>query len=187
MKKWVCKVCGYVHEGDEPPEICPVCKVGREFFELVETARSFPDGHVPGQARGTDPRVVGMLKERLQNDSREVALYLAMARAAEREGYPEAAGAFRSIAEEEAEHAGRLMEMLGEGFSASTEENLGLRADAEARECADKKELAQLATSLGYDAIHDALHEMSRDESRHGAALHGLKERLFPAGKGARG
>lgn len=159
--KWICKVCGYIHEGDTPPDICPVCKVGKEAFELLEAGLSLKDTHVIGLARGVDARVIALLQQRLQNDCREVAQYLAMARAADREGYPEAASLFERLAMEEAQHAGRLQELLGE--------------------CADKKALADLAKELKYDAVHDALHEMAKDEARHAQALNGLMNRLFPA------
>ena len=181
--KWICKVCGFIYEGEEPPEICPVCKVGKEFFELLESGRSWADTHTLGLARGTDAKVVKALKERFQNDCREVGLYLAMGRAADREGYPEAAGAFVRIAMEEAEHASRLAELLGESLSPSTRSNLNLRVEAEAKESVDKKALAELARGLGYDAMHDTLHEMAKDEARHGMALDGLARRLFPEEK----
>lgn len=178
--KWVCKVCGFIFEGDEPPEICPVCKVGKEFFELMASGRTWADEAIPGIARGVDAQVVSLLKERYLTDSREVGQYLAMGRAADREGYPEAADAFRRFAMEEAEHAGRLAELLGEGFSSETRNNLSVRIEAEAKECRDKKTLADLARGKGYDAVHDALHEMAKDEARHGRALEGLLKRLFP-------
>lgn len=178
--KWICVVCGYIHEGDEPPAICPVCKAGKEAFELLEDGLSLKDGHVLGAAKAVDSRVVNGLKERLANDTREVAQYLAMARAADREGYPEAASLFERLAMEEAQHAGRLQELLGEGISESTHTNLRLRVEAEAGECADKKVLADLARDLKYDAVHDALHEMAKDEARHAQALNGLMNRLFP-------
>ncbi len=179
--KWICKVCGYIHEGDTPPDICPVCKVGKEAFELLEAGLSLKDTHVIGLARGVDARVIALLQQRLQNDCREVAQYLAMARAADREGYPEAASLFERLAMEEAQHAGRLQELLGEGVAESSQTNLKLRVEAEMGECADKKALADLAKELKYDAVHDALHEMAKDEARHAQALNGLMNRLFPA------
>ena len=178
--KWICKVCGYIHEGDQPPDICPVCKAGKEAFELLEGGLSLKDGHVLGAAKQVDARVVSALQERLASDSREVAQYLAMARAADREGYPEAAVLFERLAMEEARHAGRLMELLGEGLSEKTKTNLSLRIEAETGECADKKALADLAREKQYDAVHDALHEMAKDEARHAQALKGLMDRLFP-------
>lgn len=177
--KWICKVCGFIFEGDEPPEICPVCKVGKEFFELMAAGRAWADEAVPGIARGVDAEVVNQLKERLLTDCREVGQYLAMGRAADREGYPDLADVFRRFAMEEAEHAGRLAELLGEGFSNETRNNLSVRIEAEAKECRDKKALADLARAKGYDAVHDALHEMAKDEARHGRALEGLQKRLF--------
>jgi rubrerythrin len=177
--KWICKVCGFIYEGEQPPEICPVCKAGREAFELMESGLNLKDGHLLGAARQVDARVVTSLKERLNNDCREVAQYMAMARAADREGYPEAAGLFERLAMEEARHAGQLAELLGDGLSDSTKTNLSLRIEAEAGECTDKKNLAELARELKYDAAHDALHEMAKDEARHAQALNGLMERLF--------
>ena len=178
--KWICKVCGFIYEGEQPPEICPVCKAGREAFELMESGLNLKDSHILGTARQVDTRVVSSLKERLNNDCREVAQYLAMARAADREGYPEAASLFERLAMEEARHAGQLAELLGEGLSESTKTNLRLRIEAETGECAVKKSLADLARELKYDAAHDALHEMAKDEARHAQALNGLMERLFP-------
>ncbi len=178
--KWICKVCGFIFEGDEPPEICPVCKVGKEFFELLEQGRTWADTHGVGLARGTDPKVVKQLRDRFQNDCREVGLCFAMARAADREGYPEAASLLTRIAMEEAEHAGRLAELLGESLSPGTKSNLSLRVEAEAQESRDKRDLAETARGMGYDAMHDALHEMAKDEARHGMALEGLLRRLFP-------
>lgn len=180
--KWICKVCGYIHEGDQPPEICPVCKVGREAFELLESGLSLKDGHILGAARQVDSRVVDALQARLLADTREVAQYLAMARAADREGFPEAAHLFERLAMEEARHAGRLLELLGEGVSDSTHTNLQTRVEKESAECADKKALADLARELQYDAVHDALHEMAKDEAGHAQALNGLMKRLFPEG-----
>lgn len=178
--KWICKVCGYIHEGEAPPDICPVCKAGKEAFELLEGGLTVKDGHVLGAARQVDARVVASLKERLSKDCQEVAQYLAMARAADREGYPEAATLFERLAMEEARHAGQLAELLGEGLSERTQTNLSLRIQAETGECADKKALADLAKQLQYDSVHDALHEMAKDEARHAQALHGLMNRLFP-------
>lgn len=178
--KWICNVCGFIYEGEVPPDICPVCKAGKEAFELLESGLSLPDGHQLGAARQLDARVVNALKERLSNDTREVAQYLAMARAADREGYPEAASLFERLAREEAQHAARLVELLGEQVHDSTRTNLELRIAAETGECADKKALADLARELKYDAVHDALHEMAKDEARHAQALNGLMARLFP-------
>lgn len=178
--RWICNVCGFIYEGEVPPDICPVCKAGKEAFELLESGLSLKDHHMLGAARQLDARVVNALQERLNNDTREVAQYLAMARAADREGYPEAASLFERLAREEALHAARLMELLGDGLQDSTKTNLKLRIQAETGECADKKALAELAKELKYDAVHDALHEMAKDEARHAQALNGLMQRLFP-------
>lgn len=180
--KWICVVCGYIHEGPEAPDICPVCKAGKEAFELYESGLSLADGHHLGAARQVDARVVEALQQHLIKDTRAVAQSLAMARAADREGYPEAAVLFERIALEEARHAGRLLELLGEGINASTKTNLSLRVDSKSGACADKKQLADLAQELQYDEVQDALHEMAKDEARHAQALHGLLGRLFPEG-----
>ncbi len=178
--KWICKVCGYIHEGDTPPDVCPVCGVGADAFEQISSGLSLKDGHELGSARLVDNRVVDNLQQRLENDCREAAQYLAMARAADREGYPEVASLFERLSLEEVRHAGRLMELLGEGLSESTRTNMEQRVTAETQECADKKAIADLAKELKYDAVHDALHEMAKDEARHALAIHGLMERLFP-------
>ncbi len=177
--KWICKVCGYVHEGPEPPDICPVCKVGKERFERLADDRGWEEEHKLGFAMGLDQRVVDGLREQLQIESSEVAMYLAMSRAADREGYPDLGDVFRRFAYEEAEHAGRLAELLGESLYPTSDKNLKKALAGEQAATKGKSELADLAKSLGYDAISDTVREMARDEARHGKALEGFLKRFF--------
>ena len=178
MKKWVCKVCGYVHTGDNAPEVCPQCKAKNAFSEMKESA-GFADEHKVGVAKGLDERVVQDLRDNFNGECSEVGMYLAMARQADREGYPEVAEAFKRYAFEEADHASRFAELLGEVLTDSTKKNLQMRADAEAGACEGKLALAKLAKELGYDAVHDTVHEMAKDEARHGAGFQGLLKRYF--------
>lgn len=177
--KWVCQVCGYVHDGPEPPAICPVCKAPRERFEQFSGERQWADEHKIGIAKGVDERIVTGLRKEYTGECTEVAMYLAMARAADREGCPEVATPLQRIAMEEAAHAARLAEILGEVLSESTQRNLKMRVDAEQGSSQAKRELATLAKELGLDAIHDSLHEMCKDESRHGKVLDGLLKRYY--------
>ncbi len=180
MKKFICTVCGYVHEGDEAPENCPQCKAVREKFEeKVQGAVDFADGHKVGVAKGLDERVVEGLRDNFMGECTEVGMYLAMSRQAEREGYPEIAEAYKRYAFEEAEHAAKFAELLGEVLTDSTKKNLEMRAEAEHGACKGKKELATLAKELGYDAVHDTVHEMCKDEARHGQGFYGLLGRYF--------
>ncbi|MCX7746170.1 MAG: NADH peroxidase [Clostridia bacterium] len=180
MKKFVCAVCGYVHEGNEPPENCPQCKAPREkFSEKKEGNLQWADEHKIGVALGVDEEVVAGLKANFIGECTEVGMYLAMSRQADREGYPEVAEAYRRIAFEEADHAARFAELLGEVVFPDTKKNLELRVEAEFGACNGKKELATRAKQLNYDAIHDTVHEMCKDEARHGAAFKGLLERYF--------
>lgn len=179
MKKFVCSVCGYVYEGEEAPEFCPQCKAPKEkFTEQVESA-SFACEHEVGIAQGVDKEVYDGLVANFNGECCEVGMYIAMARQADREGYPEIAAAFKKYAFEEADHASRFAELLGEVVTNSTKKNLQLRADAEAGACAGKLELAMRAKALNYDAIHDTVHEMAKDEARHGAGFKGLLARYF--------
>ena len=181
-KKWICTVCGYVHEGDEAPEFCPQCKQPKsKFKELVETegALQFVDEHVLGVAKGVDEEVVEELRANFTGECTEVGMYLAMSRQADREGYPEVAEAYKRIAFEEAEHAAKFAELLGEVVVADTKENLRVRVEAEYGATDGKLKLAKRAKELGLDAIHDTVHEMCKDEARHGKAFLGLLERYF--------
>lgn len=176
MTKWVCSVCGYTVEADVAPEKCPQC--GATKFNIAGDG-SFACVHEVGIAKDVDAVVLQGLKDHFNGECCEVGMYLAMSRVADREGYPEAAEAYKRIAYEEAEHAAKFAELLGEVVCASTKENLQARVDAETGACAAKLEIAKRAKELGYDAIHDTVHEMARDEARHGAAFKGLLDRLF--------
>lgn len=181
MKAYVCKVCGYVHIGDEAPEKCPQCGAGKEKFELKDMSgdKEYADEHKIGVAQGLDEVIVQGLRENFQGECTEVGMYLAMSRQADREGYPEIAEAFKRYAFEEAEHAAKFAELLGEVVHADTKKNLELRAAAEQGACMGKKEIATRAKELGYDAIHDTVHEMAKDEARHGRGFDGLLKRYF--------
>ncbi len=180
MKKFVCPVCGYVHEGNEPPEFCPQCKCpGARFTVQEETGLKWACDHVVGIAKGVDQRVLEGLQANFTGECTEVGMYLAMSRQAERDGYPEIADAFKRYAFEEADHAARFAELLGEVVTDSTEKNVQMRRDAENGACAGKLEIATLAKQLGYDAIHDTVHEMAKDEARHGRGFAGLLKRYF--------
>ena len=179
MKKFVCSVCGYVHEGDSAPEKCPVCKVPAEKFKEQSGEMSWAAEHVLGVAQGADERILQGLREHFQGECCEVGMYLAMARVAHREGYPEVGMYYEKAAWEEAEHAAKFAELLGEVVTDSTKKNLELRVDAENGATAGKFEIAKLAKELNLDAIHDTVHEMARDEARHGKAFLGLLNRYF--------
>ena len=179
MKKWVCQVCGYIYEGENPPEECPVCHVGAEKFEELKGEMVWADEHRIGVAQGVDEQVVEELRANFVGECTEVGMYLAMSRQADREGYPEIAEAYKRIAFEEAEHAAKFAEMLGEVVEADTKANLQARVNAEHGACQGKKDLATLAKQLNLDAIHDTVHEMCKDEARHGKAFAGLLNRYF--------
>ncbi len=180
MIKWVCSVCGYTVEGPSAPDKCPQCGAPASKFNKVESGQTvWAAEHVVGVAQGVDPAIVQGLRENYMGECTEVGMYLAMSRQADREGYPEVAEAYKRIAFEEAEHAAKFAEMLGEVVYADTKKNLTLRADAENGATAGKTELAKLAKAQGLDAIHDSVHEMARDEARHGKAFIGLLNRYF--------
>jgi rubrerythrin len=179
MKKFVCSVCGYVHEGDAPPANCPICNATADKFSEKKDDAAYADGHVIGVAKGVDETVLQGLKDNFTAECTEVGMYLAMARQADREGYPEVAQAFERYAYQEADHASKFAELLGDVLTDSTKKNLSLRAEAEHGACEGKKELATLAKKLNYDAIHDTVHEMCKDEARHGSGFKGLLDRYF--------
>jgi len=181
MKKWKCTVCGHIHEGDAPPAFCPTCKApAAKFVELTETAAAgYATEHKVGEAAGVEERIIEGLQANFTGECTEVGMYLAMSRVAEREGYPEIAEAYKRYAFEEAEHAAKFAELLGEVVTDSTKKNLELRAAAERGACAGKFELAKLAKQLNLDAIHDTVHEMAKDEARHGQGFEGLLKRYF--------
>jgi len=179
MKKFVCTVCGYIYEGEAAPEKCPVCGVGSDKFVEQSGDLAFADEHVIGVAKDVDKEVIEGLRANFAGECTEVGMYLAMSRQADREGYPEVAEAYKRIAFEEAEHAARFAELLGEVVVADTKANLQARFDAEHGACQGKKDLATLAKKLNLDAIHDTVHEMCKDEARHGKAFKGLLDRYF--------
>ena len=179
MKKFVCTICGYVHEGDTPPEFCPICKAPASKFKEQEGEKVWAAEHVVGVASDVPEEIKQGLRENFTGECTEVGMYLAMARAAHREGYPEIGLYWEKAAYEEAEHAAKFAELLGEMVSASTKENLTVRVEAENGATMGKTELAKKAKALGLDAIHDTVHEMARDEARHGKAFEGLLKRYF--------
>ena len=180
MAKWVCSICGYVHEGDTAPDICPTCKAPASKFQKQDgSSSSYAAEHVVGVAAGVEEDIKKDLMMNLQGECNEVGMYLAMSRVADREGYPEIAEAFKRYAFEEAEHAAKFAELLGEGITNSTKKNLQMRVDAERGACAGKTDLAVRAKQRNYDAIHDTVHEMARDEARHGSGFAGLLKRYF--------
>lgn len=179
MKKWVCTVCGYVYEGDTPPEACPVCKAPREKFKEQAEELTWAAEHEIGVAKGVSEDILKDLRDNFTGECTEVGMYLAMSRAAYREGYPEVGDYYKVAAYEEAEHAAKFAELLGEVVSASTKENLEARVAAENGATAGKTDLAKRAKAANLDAIHDTVHEMARDEARHGKAFAGLLKRYF--------
>ena len=179
MKKFVCSICGYVHEGDSAPEKCPQC--GAPASKFIEQAgeKNWAAEHVVGVAQGVDPEIIEGLRMNFNGECSEVGMYLAMARVAHREGYPEIGLYWEKAAYEEAEHAAKFAELLGEVVTDSTKKNLEMRVEAENGATAGKAALAKRAKELGLDAIHDTVHEMARDEARHGRAFEGLLNRYF--------
>lgn len=180
MKKYICPICGYVHEGNKPPEKCPQCGApGSKFQEQNTEELVFADEHRVGVAKDVDTEILEGLRMNFSGECTEVGMYLAMSRVADREGYPEVAEAYKRIAFEEAEHAAKFAELLGEVVTDSTKKNLELRVAAEHGATAGKMEIAKKAKALGLDAIHDTVHEMAKDEARHGKAFNGLLKRYF--------
>ncbi|MBO5351952.1 MAG: NADH peroxidase [Lachnospiraceae bacterium] len=179
MAKYVCSVCGYVHEGDEAPAECPVCHVGADKFTKQEGKMSWAAEHVVGVAKGVSEDILMDLRANFEGECTEVGMYLAMARVAHREGYPEIGLYYEKAAWEEAEHAAKFAELLGEVVTDSTKKNLELRVAAENGATAGKFDLAKRAKAADLDAIHDTVHEMARDEARHGKAFEGLLNRYF--------
>ena len=187
MAKWVCPVCGYVHEGDTPPEKCPICNVFGEKFTLQAAELTLSAEHVVGIGKVFGAEVPAEVQEEIicglranfEGECSEVGMYLAMGRVAAREGYPEIAMYWEKAALEEAEHAAKFAELLGEVVTDCTKKNLEMRVDAENGATAGKFELAKLAKKYNLDAIHDTVHEMARDEARHGKAFEGLLNRYF--------
>ncbi len=177
--KYVCQVCGYVHEGDTPPAECPICHAPAEKFTAQSGEKTWAAEHVVGVAQGVREDIIKDLRDNFNGECSEVGMYLAMARVAFREGYPEVGMYYEKAAYEEAEHAAKFAELLGEVVTDSTKKNLQMRVDAENGATAGKTDLAKRAKELGLDAIHDTVHEMARDEARHGKAFEGLLNRYF--------
>ena len=180
MKKWRCPICGEIIESETRPEKCPRCKVaGEKLQEVVEDEMSWATEHVVGIAKDAPEDIIADLRANFEGECSEVGMYLAMSRVAAREGYPEIAEYWKTAAFEEAEHAAKFAELLGECVSTSTAENLRVRVAAENGATAGKFDLAKRAKALNLDAIHDTVHEMAKDEARHGRAFEGLLKRYF--------
>ena len=180
MKKFICSICGFVFEGDDAPEHCPQCNAPKEKFnEQASEGLVFADEHRIGVAKDVDPEILDGLKQNFMGECTEVGMYLAMSRQADREGFPEVAEAYKRIAFEEAEHASKFAELLGEVVDVSTKKNLEMRVMAEHGATQGKKDIATKAKQLNLDAIHDTVHEMCKDEARHGKAFQGLLDRYF--------
>ncbi|MDR0973722.1 MAG: NADH peroxidase [Prevotellaceae bacterium] len=181
-RKWRCTVCGYIHEGDTPPEQCPRCKApASKFVEVTEIEGGplqFADEHVPGVAKGCDDEMLNDLRAHYKAECTEAGMYLAMSRQADREGYPEVAEAFKRYTWEKVEHARNFAELLGEVLG-DTKTNVEKCMKAAQAQCADKKRIATRAKKLDLDAIHDTVHEMCKDQARHGKGLEGLYNRYF--------
>ena len=179
MKKFVCSVCGYVYEGAEAPEVCPICKAPKEKFIEQGEDLTWAAEHVVGVASDVPEDIKKDLRANFEGECSEVGMYLAMSRVAFREGYPEVGLYYEKAAYEEAEHAAKFAELLGEVLSSSTKENLEAREATEYGATEGKMVIAKKAKELGLDAIHDTVHEMARDEARHGRAFEGLLNRYF--------
>ena len=178
--KFVCQVCGYVYEGEAAPEVCPICKAPASKFTVVnENEKTWAAEHVVGVAKGAPEDIIKDLRANFEGECSEVGMYLAMARVAHREGYPEIGLYWEKAAFEEAEHASKFAELLGEVVTDSTKKNLEMRVEAENGATAGKFDLAKRAKALNLDAIHDTVQEMARDEARHGKAFEGLLKRYF--------
>lgn len=183
MAKYVCSICGYVHEGDNPPEKCPICNAPSDKFIKQDNELNWADEHRIGVATGVNPAILEDLRAGFLAECTEVGMYIAMGRQADREGYPEVGETYKRIAWEEAEHASKYAELLGEVLTNSTKENLIARVNAEYGASQGKKQLASLAKQENLDAIHDTIHEMCKDEARHGCAFKGLLDRYFSKGE----
>lgn len=180
MKEFICTACCFLHRGENPPDICPGCgESGDKYTSETDDTIIWCDEHVLGAAQDIDPIVLEGLRANFEGECTVVGMYVAMSRQADRDGYPEVAEAYRRIADEEAEHAGKFAELLGEHLTDNTKENLKARLEAEFCACRGKRDLAEKAKQLNYDCIHDTLHEMCKDEARHGKIFCGLLKRYF--------
>ena len=178
MKRFICTICGYIHEGDTPPEVCPICKAPADKFQEMKDDLQFADEHRIGIAEGLDDEILEALRANFMGECTEVGMYIAMSRQADREGYPEIAEAYKRYAFEEAEHAAKFAELLGDVLK-DTKSNLEARIAAERGACEDKFRIARNAKAAGMDAVHDTVHEMAKDEARHCAGFMGLYKRYF--------
>ena len=181
MKKWRCKICGYIWEGDTAPEKCPQCKQPSTVFEELKEDEElvWASEHIVGCAKDVDEEIKAGLRANFEGECSEVGMYLAMSRVAFREGYPEIGEYWKTAAFEEAEHAAKFAELLGEVLTDSTKKNLEMRVAAEHGATQGKTDLAKMAKAQNLDAIHDTVHEMARDDARHGKAFAGLLKRYF--------
>ena len=179
--KFVCNVCGYVYEGDKAPAMCPQCRAAAEKFTAQSGEMTWAAEHVVGVAAGAPEDIINDLRANFNGECTEVGMYLAMSRVAYREGYPEIGDYWFKAGLEEAEHAAKFAELLGEVVTDSSKKNLEMRVEAENGATAGKFDLAKRAKALNLDAIHDTVHEMARDEARHGKAFAGLLKRYFGA------
>ena len=179
MKNFVCTICGYLHEGEGAPEVCPLCKAPADKFNEQVEGLGWASEHVVGIAKDIPQDIIDGLRMNFEGECTEVGMYLAMSRVAHREGYPEIGLYWEKAAIEEAEHAAKFAELLGEVVTDSTKKNLEMRVAAENGACAGKFELAKRAKEENLDAIHDTVHEMAKDEARHGQAFEGLLKRYF--------
>ena len=177
--KFVCSICGYVYEGEAAPAECPVCHAGADKFVVQSGEKTWAAEHVVGVAQGVSEDILADLRANFEGECSEVGMYLAMARVAHREGYPEIGLYWEKAAYEEAEHAAKFAELLGEVVTPSTKKNLEMRVAAENGATAGKFDLAKRAKAANLDAIHDTVHEMAKDEARHGRAFAGLLKRYF--------
>ena len=179
MENFVCSVCGYIHEGNAAPEFCPICKAPASKFTKQSVEMSWSAEHIVGVSADVDEDIKKDLRANFEGECSEVGMYLAMARVAHREGYPEIGLYWEKAAYEEAEHAAKFAELLGEVITSSTKKNLEMRVKAENGATAGKTDLAKRAKAINLDAIHDTVHEMARDEARHGKAFAGFLKRYF--------
>ncbi|MDF9866710.1 rubrerythrin [Bacilli bacterium PM5-3] len=178
MKKYKCLVCGHVQDHNDK---CELCGVGSDKFVEIEVTDElqWADEHKLGVAKGVDAEIYEGLLKCFDAEVSEVGMYLAMARVAYREGYPEIAEVLRQIAWEEAEHAAKFEELAQDKIFESTKENLNKMIYGENGACELRLKIATMAKQQGLDAIHDSVHEISKDEARHGRALQGMLNRYF--------
>lgn len=179
MNRYICTICGYIHEGDSPPDICPVCKADKSKFKPLNSNLEFKSEHKIGTNSKIDEELIEDLRANFNGECTEVGMYIAMSRQADREGYPEVAECYKRIAYEEADHASRFAEILGEVLVSDTKANLKARVEAEYGACEGKVKLAEMARTKDLEDIYNSVSEMAKDEARHGKAFNGLLNRYF--------